>query len=77
MGFNKLITPKIIFAIYIITMIIFIGAGVLSLINGSVGVAILYVVIALFSRIFFECIMISFKNNEYLKRIAEALENKQ
>ncbi|MDT3544888.1 DUF4282 domain-containing protein [Cronobacter sakazakii] len=76
MGFDKLITPKIISAMYIITMLVFIGAAAISISNGKIGSAILCVVIALFSRIFFECIMISFKNNEYLRRIAEAIEKK-
>lgn len=76
MGFDKLITPKIISALYIITTLLFIGAAALSLSNGKTGSAILCIVIAVFSRIFFECIMVSFKNNEYLRRIAEALEKR-
>ncbi|CAH5657991.1 hypothetical protein BN1222_04842 [Klebsiella quasipneumoniae] len=35
------------------------------------------VIMAFFSRIFFEGLMVIFKNNEYLRRIAEALEKQQ
>ncbi|QHP55002.1 DUF4282 domain-containing protein [Pectobacterium carotovorum subsp. carotovorum] len=73
-GFDKLITPKIITFLYIITMLLFLAAGVISFFSGKVGVALLCVLVAVFCRVFFEGIMIAFKNNEYLRRITEALE---
>lgn len=75
-GFDKLITPKIISALYIITVILLVIAAVLALANGRMGGAIVCILSAIFSRIFFECIMVAFKNNEYLRRITESLEKR-
>lgn len=73
-GFDKLITPKIISALYIITVVLLLFIAVAQFLSGGVSAAIALVIMAVFSRIFFECIMVSFKNNEYLRRIAESLE---
>jgi len=74
-GFDKLVTPKIISAIYIVTVIFLLGGAAINFLShGFNSASFLLLVAALFSRIFFECIMVSFKNNEYLRRIAEALE---
>ncbi|MFP2516494.1 DUF4282 domain-containing protein [Buttiauxella agrestis] len=72
--FESLITPKLLVVLYWLSLIsilisavitMFAGqmiAGILALILGSLGV-----------RVGFELIMIAFKNNEYLKRIADHL----
>jgi NADH:ubiquinone oxidoreductase subunit K len=72
--FDSLITPKLLVVLYWLSLIsilisavftMFAGqmiAGILALILGSLGV-----------RVGFELIMIAFKNNEYLKRIADHL----
>ncbi|MCS4273507.1 MULTISPECIES: DUF4282 domain-containing protein [Raoultella] len=73
-GFDKLITPKIISALYGLTLVALLAAAVFCALAGDVSKATLAVIMALFSRIFFEGIMVVFKNNEYLRRIAEALE---
>ncbi|MEH0868034.1 DUF4282 domain-containing protein [Phytobacter diazotrophicus] len=75
-GFDNLITPKILSALYIITVILLLIVSVVAMVNGNVAAAIIGIVLAVFCRIFFECIMVSFKNNEYLRRITEALERK-
>lgn len=85
LNFNKLITPKIITVLYWLSLIAGIPALLLLAVmmeSQSRGVAglsitqiILIVVPALIAiRVFFELIMISFKNNEYLRRIADALD---
>lgn len=76
LGFDKLITPKIISTLYIITVVLFVIAAIIALFNGQVGGAIVSIISAVFCRVFFECIMIAFKNNEYLRRITESLEKR-
>lgn len=76
-GFDRLITPKIISALYIITVVLLLFVAVVQFMSGGVSAAIVLVFTAFFSRIFFECIMVSFKNNEYLRRIAESLEKEK
>ncbi|QIP56823.1 DUF4282 domain-containing protein [Hafnia alvei] len=76
-SFDKLITPKIISFLYAITVLFFLAAAVITFFNGKISVCIALVVIAIFCRIFFEAIMISFKNNEYLRRIVESLESQK
>ena len=76
-SFDRLLTPKIISGLYIITVVLLVGVAAISFMSrGFNTYSLLLLVLALFSRIFFECIMVSFKNNEYLRRIAEALEKK-
>lgn len=76
LGFDKLITPKIINVLYGITMLLLVVGAAIAFVNGKPGGAFVLVICAVFCRVFFECIMVSFKNNEYLRRIAEALESK-
>ena len=76
MGFNKLITPQIITVLYALTLVLFLIGAFINLSKGKVSEAIILIIIAVFSRIFFECVIVNFKNNEYLKRIAEALEKR-
>lgn len=75
LGFDKLITPKIISSLYLITVVLLVIAAILAFVsNGFSAAVIMLLIMAVFARIFFECIMVSFKNNEYLRRIAESLE---
>lgn len=74
-SFDRLITPKIINALYAITVVLLVVmAGINFISRGFNTFSIMLLILALFSRIFFECVMVSFKNNEYLRRIAESLE---
>ncbi|ARU93681.1 hypothetical protein A7K99_07755 [Tatumella citrea] len=75
-GFNRLITPQIITVLYALTLILSLIGALFNLSQGKVSEAIVLIIIAVFSRVFFECVIVSFKNNEYLKRIAEALEKR-
>lgn len=72
--FGKLITPKILVAIYWILTIIYIVAAVIFAFNGNLRTCGLSVLVLVITRISFELIMISFKNNEFLFRICNALE---
>ncbi|EPH2478625.1 DUF4282 domain-containing protein [Klebsiella pneumoniae] len=73
-GFDKLITPKILSALYGLTLAALLVMAVIFGLSGDAQKAIFAVIMALFSRIFFEGLIVVFKNNEYLRRIAEALE---
>lgn len=75
-SFEKLITPKIISALYILTLVLLLISAVISLVYGSIGGAVGCVISAIFSRVFYECIIVVFKNNEYLRRIAQSVEKK-
>lgn len=75
-SFNKLITPQILSGLYIVTLILLAISAIISLVNGIYSAAIGSVISAIFARVFFECIMVTFKNNEYLRRIAESVETK-
>lgn len=72
--FDDLITPKILTGIYLLTTLLAALACILTFIGGSVGGAVAWGLVALFNRIFFECIIVVFKNNEYLRRIADAMD---
>ena len=68
LGFDYLLTPRVLVFFYWIVMLVILIAGVYSmftdhLITGFIGM--------IFSLIGFELIMVAFKNNEYLRRIAE------
>lgn len=71
---NNMITPKILTGIYILTTVLAALACVFTFIGGSPGGALAWGLIAFFNRIFFECIIVVFKNNEYLRRIADAMD---
>ncbi|EDR6620504.1 DUF4282 domain-containing protein [Salmonella enterica subsp. enterica] len=77
--FEKLITPQIITIIYWATTILtVIGGG--AIIFKTVGdeISTFGLIITLIGiRIMFELIIVSFKNNEYLRRICEATEAKK
>lgn len=81
--FEEMITPKIIGLLYVITLIIT-GLMIIGcLLDHQIGGAIGAVLIFIFSRVFFELLIVKFKNNEYLRdsrdylqRIAHRLDEK-
>lgn len=76
-SFDNFITPKILSWLYGLTLVILLAVAVISAIGGDYAEAITMLIAALLSRIFFEGVMVVFKNNEYLRRIAEVLEQQQ
>ncbi|QNK31460.1 DUF4282 domain-containing protein [Serratia sp. JUb9] len=70
--FDSMLTPKIITMVYWLTLlgVIISGIGVMAysgVFSGLLGILIGGV----FVRVAFEMIIIAFKNNEYLRKIAE------
>lgn len=72
--FGALITPKILVAVYWVLTIIYIIAAIIFAFNGNFNASGLSILVLVITRISFELIMISFKNNEFLFRICNALE---
>ncbi|HBC0522269.1 TPA: hypothetical protein I8373_001649 [Citrobacter freundii] len=75
--FETLITPKIITIVYWLATILLIAGTILSWLQQREGVSISFAVSLIATRVIFELIMVSFKNNEYLRRICEAAEEKK
>lgn len=75
--FGTLITPKIITIVYWLATILLIVGTILSWLQQREGVSISFAVSLVATRVIFELIMVSFKNNEYLRRICEAAETKK
>lgn len=72
LGFDSLLTPKIMVFLYWIFMILVVIGGVISIFNGQIIAGLLGTVFSLVGcRVMFELIMIAFKNNEYLRVIAQ------
>ncbi len=72
LGFDKLITPSILVFFYWISSVLIILSSVFMMMNASFGSGLVTLIFGLIGcRISFELIMIAFKNNEYLKKIAE------
>ncbi|HAU5706273.1 TPA: DUF4282 domain-containing protein [Citrobacter freundii] len=72
MGFDSLLTPKIMVFLYWIFMALVVVGGVISIFNGQIIAGLLGTVFSLVGcRVMFELIMIAFKNNEYLRLIAQ------
>lgn len=70
--FESLITPKLLTAFYWLALIGVLFSGLALIFNGSFFSGIFSIIFgAVGTRVFFEMIMIVFKNNEYLKKIAE------
>ena len=69
--FDTMITPKVITLLYWIVMVLIIFSGIFMMTQSILqGLAIL-VGGTIVYRVLFEMIIIAFKNNEYLKKIAE------
>lgn len=74
LDFDEMITPKILTSLYLFTSLAGVAFIVLLLSKGFVGSAIGTALAVVFNRVIFEFIIVTFKNNEYLKRIANALD---
>ncbi|HEY3591939.1 MAG TPA: DUF4282 domain-containing protein [Buttiauxella sp.] len=81
LSFEEMITPKILTSLYSLTTLLGIVFAVIGLFTGFLKSSIILIIAVVFNRVFFEFIIVTFKNNEYLKdnndylkRIAEALE---
>lgn len=71
---DDMVTPKILTSLYIFTTLIaFVGLVFTLSVSHFTGSIVLAVAIV-FNRVFFECIIVAFKNNEYLKKSADHLE---
>ena len=75
--FETLITQKIITVVYWLVTVLLILGSILSWLRQSEGMSISFAVSLVATRVIFELIMVSFKNNEYLRRICEAAETKK
>jgi hypothetical protein len=70
--FNSMITPKVLVFIYWLALVLCILGGLASIFSGNVLPGVIALVVGpVCYRILFEAIIIAFKNNEYLKKIAE------
>lgn len=72
LGFDYLLTPRVLVLFYWIAMLLIFAGGVYTmfsdrLITGFIGT----ICSPVGCRVMFELIMVAFKNNEYLRRIAE------
>lgn len=74
--FESLITPKLVAVFYwaLTLMVVIIGGVVITRFGGDIGSTLVLVAVLVMIRIAFELVMVSFKNNEYLRRICEAME---
>ncbi|BBG31032.1 MULTISPECIES: DUF4282 domain-containing protein [Zymobacter] len=72
LSFETMVTPKLITILYWVMLVIIVIAGIRSIVFvGIIPGIISMVVMAVVVRILFELTMLAFKNNEYLKKIAE------
>jgi hypothetical protein len=70
--FEAMLTPKIITFVYWLCLVSVVVGGVGLMVSGEFFRGLLGLVIGgVFTRVFFEMIIIAFKNNEYLRKIAE------
>ncbi|RWR00723.1 hypothetical protein ED28_17845 [[Pantoea] beijingensis] len=75
--FDNLITPKILVLFYWLSLIMVIATSLFSMaVNFSLFNILGLIVGCVAVRVGFELIMIAFKNNEYLRRIAESQDAK-
>lgn len=78
LGFDYLVTPKVLVFLYWFLMVMVLVTGIFSVFNGKVLAGVFGTILSLIScRVMFELIMIAFKNNEYLRRIAENSDKTQ
>lgn len=70
--FDSLLTPKILTILYWLALVSVLFSGIALIFGGFFFRGLLSIVVGgLGTRVFFELIMIVFKNNEYLKKIAD------
>lgn len=74
--FGQLITPKILSIVYLLLVIFCIVMAVKT--GGTNGMQMIgWIIAAIVMRVPFEFVMVTFKNNEYLRRICEEIEAKK
>ncbi|EAM5219136.1 TPA_asm: DUF4282 domain-containing protein [Salmonella enterica subsp. salamae serovar 42:z:1,5] len=74
--FDQLITPKILSIVYLLLVIFCIVMAVKT--GGTNGMQMIgWIIAAIVMRVPFEFVMVTFKNNEYLRRICEEIEAKK
>jgi hypothetical protein len=72
LGFDYLLTPRVLVFFYWIVMLFILLGGIYSMFTENVIAGFFGMVFSLIGcRVMFELIMVAFKNNEYLRRIAE------
>jgi hypothetical protein len=70
--FDAMLTPKIITVAYWLSLLGMILSGIMYIYMGDFFRGLLGMVIGcIFIRVCFEMVIIAFKNNEYLRKIAE------
>ncbi|MEY8647621.1 hypothetical protein BME18_23815 [Klebsiella michiganensis] len=75
LGFDHLITPRVLVFLYWLLMVLILVGGVFSMFSGQFITGFFGTIFSLIGcRVMFELIMVAFKNNEYLRRIAESSE---
>jgi hypothetical protein len=74
-GFDRLLTPSVLVFFYWVSMLVTLAGGIFFMFNGNLISGFFGTIFGLIGcRVMFELIMIAFKNNEYLRRIAENSE---
>ncbi|HHE5075065.1 TPA: DUF4282 domain-containing protein [Citrobacter freundii] len=73
--FDSLLTPKLLKGLYALVTLVCVFM-VLYTFDTRPYQAIAWLVAAIVARVPFELMMVSFKNNEYLRRICELMESK-
>lgn len=72
LGFDYLLTPHVLVFFYWIVMLCILLGGIYSMFSGNAIAGFFGMLFSLIGcRVMFELIMVAFKNNEYLRRIAE------
>jgi len=70
--FDAMLTPKIITAVYWLCLLGILVSGIGAMFYGEFFRGLLGIILGGgFTRVCFEMIIIAFKNNEYLRKIAE------
>ncbi|WP_431224259.1 DUF4282 domain-containing protein [Serratia sp. L9] len=70
--FDAMLTPKIITGVYWLCLLSILVGGIGMMIYGEFFRGLLGMIVGgVFTRVCFEMIIIAFKNNEYLRKIAE------
>ncbi|QNQ54504.1 DUF4282 domain-containing protein [Serratia liquefaciens] len=70
--FDAMLTPKIITGVYWLCLLGIIVGGIGAMFYGEFFRGLFAIIIGgVFTRVCFEMIIIAFKNNEYLRKIAE------
>ncbi|BBS35628.1 DUF4282 domain-containing protein [Enterobacter cloacae complex sp. 2024EL-00215] len=72
LGFDYLLTPRVLVFFYWIAMLLIFVGGIYSMFTEHLITGFIGMIFSLIGcRVMFELIMVAFKNNEYLRRIAE------